>query len=86
MLPTIRLRRITITADQDSAMKQEIKGIGVGEWQPYERDREIAEIVGVRTAHTMNRTKEAFRLIVQRWPKVQVLQPKDSTRTRTVIT
>ena len=56
----------TITADQDSAVKQAISNIGLGEWQPYERDREIAE-----TVHTMNGTKEAFRLIVQRWPKLQ---------------
>jgi hypothetical protein len=58
--------RFTITADQDRAVKQAIKSIGAGEWQPQERDREIAE-----TVHTMNETKEAFRLIVQRWPKLQ---------------
>jgi hypothetical protein len=56
----------SITADKDSAVKEAIKSIGEGEWQPYERDRQIAE-----TVHTMNDTKEAFRLIVQRWPKVQ---------------
>ena len=56
----------TITADQDKAVKEAIKAIKKEEWQPYERDREIAE-----TVHTMNATKEAFRLIVQRWPKVQ---------------
>ena len=56
----------TITADQDSAVRQAIKKIGEDEWQPYERDREIAE-----TVHTMNHAKEAFRLIVQRWPKLQ---------------
>jgi len=56
----------TITADQDEAVKEAIKNIRAEEWQPYERDREIAE-----TIHTMNKTKEAFRLIVQRWPKLQ---------------
>jgi len=56
----------TITADQDSAVREGIKSIGKEEWQPYERDRQIAE-----TVHTMNRTREAFRLIVQRWPKLQ---------------
>jgi len=56
----------TITADQDRAVKEAIKGIGQGEWQPYEGDRQIAE-----TVHTMNDTREAFRLIVQRWPKLQ---------------
>ena len=56
----------TITADQDKAVKEAIKAIKGEAWQPYERDREIAE-----TVHTMNDTKEAFRLIVQRWPKLQ---------------
>jgi len=54
----------TITADQDRAVKDDIKTIK--EWKPYEKDREIGE-----TIHTMNNTKEAFSLIVQRWPKVQ---------------
>jgi len=56
----------SITADQDAAVKQAIKTIKEKEWHPYEKDREIAE-----TVHTMNTTKEAFRLIVQRWPKIQ---------------
>lgn len=56
----------TITADQDRAVKEAIKTIKPGEWQPYERDREIAEVV-----HTMNHTRQAFRLIVERWPKLQ---------------
>ena len=56
----------SITADQDKAVKEAIKSIGKKEWQPYEREREIAD-----TVHTMNSTKRAFRLIVQRWPKLQ---------------
>jgi len=56
----------TITADQDSAVKEAIRNIPEGEWRPYWGDREIAE-----TVHTMGHTREAFRLIVQRWPKVQ---------------
>jgi len=56
----------SITADKDSAVKEAIKSIGEGEWQPYQRDRQIAE-----TVHAMNDTKEAFRLVVQRWPKLQ---------------
>jgi len=56
----------TITADQDEAVREAIRSIGEAEWRPYEGDRQIAE-----TVHTMNDTKEAFRLIVQRWPKVQ---------------
>jgi len=56
----------TITADQDEAVKAAIKDIKVEEWQPYDGDRETAE-----TIHTMNKTREAFRLIVQRWRKLQ---------------
>lgn len=40
-----------ITADQDEAVKEAIKGIKREEWQSYERNREIAE-----TTHTMNMT------------------------------
>lgn len=56
----------TITADQDKAVKEAIKTIKEEKWEPHEKDREIAE-----TVHTMNDSKEAFRLIVQRWPKLQ---------------
>jgi len=56
----------TITVDKDKAVKETIKAIKEEEWAPYERDREIAE-----TVHAMNASKEAFRLIVQRWPKAQ---------------
>lgn len=56
----------TITADQDKAVKETIGAIKEREWQPHEGDRQIAE-----TVHTMNATKESFRLIVQRWPKLQ---------------
>jgi len=53
----------TITADQDKGVKDSIRTIR--EWKPY-GDREIGE-----TIHTMNNTREAFRLIVIRWPKLQ---------------
>lgn len=56
----------TITADRDVAVKEAIKNIKAEKWQPYKNGREIAE-----TVHTMNKTKESFRLIVQRWPKLQ---------------
>ncbi len=56
----------TITVDKDKAVKETIKAIKEEEWAPYERDREIAE-----TVHAMNASKEAFSLIVQRWPKAQ---------------
>jgi hypothetical protein len=58
----------TITADLDVAVKREIKNLPETAWQPYRTqegvatDREIAE-----TVHTMNGTKQAFRLIVLRW-------------------
>ena len=56
----------TITADKDEAVKREIKAIPEKEWQYYKDNRQIAE-----TIHTMEKTTEAFRLIVQRWPKLQ---------------
>jgi hypothetical protein len=54
----------TITADKDRAVMEAIKSIS--DWRPYKGGREIGE-----TVHTMSKTKEAFRLVVQRWPKLQ---------------
>ncbi len=59
-----RSRLFTITADQDKGVKEAIKAIK--EWRAYQGNREIGE-----TIHTMNDTKEAFQLIVLRWPKLQ---------------
>lgn len=56
----------TITADKDEAVMKAIKAIPVEEWRYFNEDRQIAE-----TVHTMEKTTEAFRLVVQRWPKVQ---------------
>ena len=56
----------TITADQDSGVKEAVRSIKEAEWRPYWGDREMAE-----TVHSMGHTREAFRLIVQRWPKLQ---------------
>ncbi len=56
----------TITADKDRAVKEVIESIKEEGWEPYHRDTEIAE-----TVHTMRNSKEAFRLIVQRWRKLQ---------------
>lgn len=56
----------TITADKDRAVKEVIESMSEEGWEPYQRDREIAE-----TVHTMRNSREAFRLIVQRWPKLQ---------------
>jgi DDE family transposase len=61
-------RTFTITADLDAAVKREIQNLPEGAWQAYATadgvatDRQIAE-----TVHTMNETKQAFRLIVLRW-------------------
>jgi hypothetical protein len=66
-------RTFTITADLDAAVKQAIKNLPESEWKPYRTaqgmatDREITE-----TVHTMNRTKQAFRLIVLRWLNPQL--------------
>lgn len=58
--------RFAICADQDSAVKEAIHSIAEGEWKEYKGDRQIAQ-----TVHTMNGTKEAFRLVVLRWAKEQ---------------
>lgn len=58
----------TITADQDQAVKEVIRGIPEDQWKVLrdrdgiDKEREIAE-----TIHTMGKTEEAFRLIVMRW-------------------
>ncbi len=65
-------RSFSITADQDAAVKREIQHLPEAAWQPYRTaegiatDREIAE-----TVHSLNATKEAFRLIVLRWKNPQ---------------
>lgn len=56
----------SITGDKDSAVMKAIKAIREEEWEESPKGRQIAE-----TIHTMNETKEAFRLMVQRWPKRQ---------------
>jgi hypothetical protein len=61
-----RKKLFTITADKDGAVMQVIKAIPGDEWRRYKDDRQVAE-----TIHTMTRTTEAFRLVVQRWPKKQ---------------
>jgi hypothetical protein len=65
-------RSFTITADLDRAVKREIANLPATAWSAYrtaddvQTDREIAE-----TVHTLNETKQAFRLIVLRWPNPQ---------------
>jgi hypothetical protein len=65
-------RSFSITADQDSAVKAAQAQIPAPEWQKFyskdgsATDREISE-----TVHCMNETKQAFRLLVLRWPNPQ---------------
>lgn len=65
-------RSFSLTADQDAAVKREIENLTETAWKDYRTaegiatDRQIAE-----TVHTMNETKQAFRLIVLRWPNPQ---------------
>jgi len=56
----------TITARKDEAVMKAIKAIPEEEWRRYKDDRQVAEAI-----HTMDKTTEAFRLVVQRWPKRQ---------------
>lgn len=69
----------SIAADKDSAVKKAIKGIAERDWQPLrdrkgvESDREVAE-----TVHCMEKTEEAFRLVVIRWqnPQRDLFEPE----------
>lgn len=56
----------SITGDKDIAVKEAIRTIKNKQWQPYSQGREIAE-----TVHSMNATRKSFRMIVQRWPRLQ---------------
>jgi hypothetical protein len=65
-------RTFSITADLDAAVKREVENLPETAWESFQTkegiatDRQIAE-----TVHTMNQTKQAFRLIVLRWPNPQ---------------
>jgi hypothetical protein len=52
-----------IAADQDPAVREAIRNIPAREWRAWKGGEDIAE-----TVHTMNETKEAFRLVVVRKP------------------
>ena len=56
-----------IGVPQDEAVVRQIKSLGASAWRPY-GDGHIAE-----TVHCMNRTEDAFRLIVVRRPKQKSL-------------
>src|SRR3989339_70856 len=62
----------TITADQDSAVKLAVQGIKENEWQKLldaaglDTGREYAT-----TVHCMEKTKESFTLVIQRWQDPQ---------------
>lgn len=64
--------RYTITVKKDAAIQEALKRIPENAWKPG-RDR-----YGIRTGreyaefiHTMNESKHAFRVVVQRWEPVQ---------------
>lgn len=59
----------TITADQDSAVKKAIDAIPAEDWEPL-KDRRGAWIA--ETVHSMEHTKEAFRLIVLKERELQL--------------
>src|SRR5713226_8627695 len=65
-------RSFSITADQDSAVKAAQAQIPASAWRKFyskdgsATDRQIGE-----TVHCMNETKQAFRLLVLRWPNPQ---------------
>ena len=54
--------QFAIGADLDEAVVQAIKGVPDGDWKPYQNGY-IAE-----TVHSMNKTAQAFRLIIMRRP------------------
>jgi len=68
----------TITADQDAAVKAVIKTIKAEDWQPlYDEKgkntgRQFATVV-----HCMEKTREPFTLIIQRWqdPQQKLFEP-----------
>lgn len=55
-----------IAADQDSAVREVIREIPEGEWRPRPAGAAGEEIA--ETVHSMEKTKEAFRLVVVRKP------------------
>jgi hypothetical protein len=57
----------TITADQDSAVKEAITAIPANQWQRLYQDGIFTEREWATTIHVMNDTLKPFRLIVQRW-------------------
>ena len=78
--------RFVIGADLDAAVREAIRRIPASDWQPY-RDGHIAE-----TVHTMNKTPNAFRLIVVRrrvqnpLPGVETDSPSFETRYKVLAT
>lgn len=72
--------RFSISADKDAAVVEAISLIPEEDWEPLttpageKTHREVAE-----TVHTMNKTKESFRLVVQRWcnPQLDLFNPHE---------
>jgi len=71
--------KFTITADQDAAVKEAIGTIKETDWKKLkmadgtETEREVA-----LTVHVMNKTPQAFSLVVQRWrnPQMNLFEPE----------
>ena len=65
-------RTFSITADQDSAVKAAQAQIPAAQWQKfYTKDGGATEREISETVHCMNESKQAFRLLVLRWPNPQ---------------
>jgi hypothetical protein len=70
----------TITADQDSAVKSLIGKASRNSWRVlYDEEDHYTGREYTTAIHTMNQTKKAFTLIVQRWinPQMDLFQPDD---------
>lgn len=63
----------TITADFDSSVKAAIAGIPDQDWQPrFDSQGKVTDREYAQTIHTMNKSHNAFRLIVQRHQSQQL--------------
>lgn len=71
--------KFAIGADLDKAVVKEIENMKEGDWQPYQNGY-IGE-----TVHSMNKTKEAFRLIVIRRPYQEKLFGEEASERYTVV-
>lgn len=62
----------TVTADQDASVKTAIADIKKAEWKPlYDEGSNLTDREYATTVHCMEKSAEAFTLIVQRWQNPQ---------------